>query len=178
MGSSYRFPSGDFSLEFQVLRATIVHVKKLSAILVFSAAALLGAQAQIGQSKFDKGPIAGIPTTFTNAQSVTLNQTVSGTYKPILLNASTLAPIAFRLRSTGAGTNAEGRFTVVFGNSIDGKNFWTNGTWVSTFGTNGVTTKTTNWVHGAIWPYQHVLSVAIVTNTATSVVLEYSQPSI
>lgn len=133
----------------------------------------LGAHAQIGNSYWERDQFRGVPSTFTNAQSSAVDQS---TYKPILLNAKTTAPISFILSSTGAGTNVEGRFTITFGSSIDGVNYFTNGTWVSTFGTNGVTKKTTNWVHGAAWPYLHILSATIVSNTATAVKLEHVQP--
>lgn len=152
----------------------------------FAIAALIGlfalpvtAQIQPDRNDWDWGWFPGVPTVFTNGQATALSQTAASSR--ILLPGNTLAPIVFRLKSTATGTNintgSEGRFTVVFGSSIDGTNPMTNGTWTSTFVTNQVNYKHTNWVPGAVFPYIHVLSVTILSNTASGVRLEYAQPN-
>jgi len=154
--------------------------------IAIAAAVFVGAQAHaqvsVSGNGWDWGTIRNVPTTFTNGQSTTLSQT-SGTR--IRMNPSQLAPVVFRIQSTASGTNvntgSEGRFTVVFGSSIDSTEspvrIVTNGTWTSTFVANTTNYRFTNWVHGAVWPNLHVISVSVSSNTATGVRIEYAQPN-
>lgn len=159
---------------------TISPVKIRTLILSAAALALTAVQtfAQIGDSKWAKDPrIAGIPTTFTNTQATARNQ---ATYPPILLSASTTAPITFLAKAISTGSGPESRFTVTFGSSIDRVNYFTNGTWVFVVATNAAGTavyNSTNFVPGAKFPYLHILSVSLATNTCTGVQFQVTQPN-
>lgn len=122
--------------------------------------------------------ISGIPVTFTNTQATARNQS---TYPPILLSASTTAPITFLAKATSTGSSPESRFTVTFGSSIDKVNYFTNGTWVFVVPTNAAGTavyNNTNFVPGAKFPYLHILSVSMATNTCNGVLFQVVQPDI
>lgn len=147
---------------------------------LLSAIAILASSAfgQVGDSKWDTSSrIAGVASTWTNGQSVTFNRTVT---TPILLNASPSAPITFTLSGVSSGGgNTESRFSIVFGTSHDKVNIRTSGTWTASLATNAALSRVfaeTNFTHGAKWPYLHIISMSMVTNTSTGVLLQYSQP--
>lgn len=146
------------------------------AIGLFWLSAFVGL-AQVGDSQWERvSRIPGIPTLFTNTQATTLSQSVT---KPILLNAKTTSPITFLARAVSTGSSPESRYTVTFGSSIDGVNFFTNGTWVFVIGTNAsgsAVYSSTNFTHSARWPYLHLISVSMATNTGSGFQLQYAQP--
>jgi len=138
------------------------------------------AQIQVDKNKWDVGSISGIPLTFDTApRNISLDRTSPTTR--VRLNPSSTTPITFILKAIGTGANinpaSEGRFVVVFGVSVDGEDPITNGVWTSTFNTNGLSGKATNWIHGATWPFIHVLSISTLSNSAANVTLSYSQPN-
>lgn len=164
-------------LDFRASYPTLVVVKTFG---LFSAIAILAASAfgQVGDSKWDTdSSIAGIPSTWTNGQSVTFNRTIT---RPILLNASPTAPITFTLSGVSTGTNGtHSQFSIVFGTSHDKVNIRTSSTWTATIQTNASGSRIfseTNFTPGAKWPYLHLISMTMATNTSTGVLLQYSQP--